>query len=215
MDSRAGGGKLKHAVGSRRVVLAAGRPGPAVLSDSSSNSWGAVVYVVEETPRLILREFTGEDLPALTTILGDPRVMRFSVSGPLSRDAVAQFLQRSQAVYAEHGCGLWAVVERATHELLGYCGLVWQEVDGQPELEVGYRLAPAWWGRGIATEAALAARDHALVRLGRNRLIALIDPANGASRRVAEKLGMHLEKETTFREIRVQVFALAHTSPKR
>ena len=68
-------------------------------------------------------------------------------------------------------------------------------VNGRPEVEIGYRLARAWWGRGYATEAVLAARDYAFDTLGLSRLIALIDPANAASIRVARKAGMHYETD--------------------
>jgi len=82
---------------------------------------------------------------------------------------------------------------------MGYCGLFYfPDVGGQPETEIGYRLARAYWGRGYATEAARAVRDYAFDTLRLQRLIAMIDPQNGASIRVAEKLGMVYEKEVMF-----------------
>jgi RimJ/RimL family protein N-acetyltransferase len=75
-------------------------------------------------------------------------------------------------------------------------------------LEIGYRLDPAYWNRGLATEAARAVRDHALNDLKLGRLISLIHPDNTPSRRVAEKNGMSAEKETTFRGFPTIVFSL-------
>ena len=93
----------------------------------------------------------------------------------------------------------FAVILRENGKLIGYCGFFLQMVDGVEEFEIGYRLDPEYWGRGMATEAARAVRDHAFRDLRAARVISLILPENFASRRVAEKNGMRLEKETTFR----------------
>jgi RimJ/RimL family protein N-acetyltransferase len=90
----------------------------------------------------------------------------------------------------------------------GYCGFFHQQVDRTDEIEIGYRLYPDYWNRGLATEAAQAARDHAFRDLQLARVISLIHPDNIASRRVAEKNGMIFEKETTFRGFPTLVFAI-------
>ena len=77
------------------------------------------------------------------------------------------------------------------------------------EIEIGYRLHPDYWGRGLATEAAQAVRDHAFADLKLPRVISLIHPDNLPSRRVAEKNAMKLEKETVFKGFPTQVFALS------
>jgi len=71
-------------------------------------------------------------------------------------------------------------------------------VNGQPEIEIGYRLAKSAWGQGYATEAARSVRDFAFLTLGMKRLIAMIDPSNVASIRVAEKIGMRYERDVMF-----------------
>jgi len=91
--------------------------------------------------------------------------------------------------------------------LLGYCGFFHQDVDGTSEIEIGYRLHPDYWNKGLATEAATAVRDHAFRDLKLSRVISLIHPENIASRRVAEKIGMTLEKHTTFRGLPANVFS--------
>jgi len=83
--------------------------------------------------------------------------------------------------------------------VIGYCGLFFfPDIEGQAEVEIGYRLARSVWGKGYATEAAKAVRDYAFNVLRLERLIAMIDPSNIASIRVAEKIGMHYEKEVMF-----------------
>jgi ribosomal-protein-alanine N-acetyltransferase len=91
--------------------------------------------------------------------------------------------------------GLWATIFKETGRFIGRCGLLPWTIDGQLEVEVAYTLAQEYWGLGLATEAARGIRDYGFERLGLSRLICLIDPANQASRRVAEKIGMRLEKE--------------------
>ena len=79
---------------------------------------------------------------------------------------------------------------------MGYAGLFhFPDIAGRPEIEVGYRLARSHWGQGFATEAVTAIREYAFGVLRMPRLIALIDPQNTASIRVAEKVGMHYERE--------------------
>lgn len=150
------------------------------------------------TNRLHLRHFHPNDAQPMLAIFGDPEVMHFG-SGVHALPWIRDWIQRQRAIYSEHpGYGLWAVVEQATAQAIGYCGLTrFPDIGGQPETEVGYRLARSHWGQGLATEAAMAVRDHALHTLGLPRLIALIDPANLASLRVAEKLGMRYEKDAT------------------
>ena len=83
------------------------------------------------------------------------------------------------------------MVEKTEHQAIGYCGrFYFTDILGQPEIEIGYRLARPFWGRGYATEAALAVREYSFNVLCLPRLSALIDPQNAASLRVAQKAGM-------------------------
>lgn len=152
--------------------------------------------VIVETERLILRQFEATDAAAMHCVFGDPDVMRF---GPGTRDAqwVAIWIQDLvEKVYPTRGCGPWAVVKKGQSEVIGYCGLFYfDDLDGQPEIEMGYRLARLHWGCGYATEAVCAVRDYAFSKLDIVRLVALIDPQNVASIRVAEKAGMCYEKD--------------------
>ena len=140
---------------------------------------------VTSTPRLLLREFTPDDIDALAPILADPEVMHFSLSGPETREQTASFITWCQEQYARSGFGLWAVVHIDDGQLIGYCGLSEWEIDGVHEVEVGYRLDPHYWGQGLGTEAARAALTYARTHLRLARVIAIIEAANVASIRVA------------------------------
>src|SRR6266480_5570973 len=160
-----------------------------------------------ETARLILRPFGKEDLDVLSELMANADFMRFSL-GPKTHEQTAAFLE---TVSGWHRAGLpspFAVVTRSDGMLVGYCGFLHQEVDGEKEIEIGYRLHPDYWNRGIATEAARKVRDHAFSDLELPRVISLIHCDNTPSRRVAEKIGMTFEKEILFRGFPTQVFAV-------
>jgi RimJ/RimL family protein N-acetyltransferase len=160
-----------------------------------------------QTRRLILHKFSEKDLDLLATLMRNPDFMRFS-SGVLSREQTTAFLEKILAGYRDCVPSQFAVIARQENKLVGYCGFFRQKVDSVEEIEIGYRLDPAYWGQGLATEAARAVRDHAFRDLGLERVISLIHPDNIASRRVAEKNGMAIEKETIFRGFPTLVFAI-------
>lgn len=114
---------------------------------------------------------------------------------PKTREESKRWIEWTLANYARDGFGLW-VIEDDSGEFLGDCGLTWQSVDGQQDLEIGYHVVPHRQRQGIATEGARACRDFARGR-GVGRLIAITHPDNRASRRVAEKTGMTREKSTS------------------
>jgi len=151
------------------------------------------------SPRISLRPFEASDLDALQAVMGNPEVMRFSLSGPKTRTETEDFIKRCRAQYDEFGYSLLAVVDQAENRVIGYCGLYRQEIEGRMELEIGYRLHPGYWGRGIATEAARMIRDWAFANLDQARLISIIEPENTASIAVAKKLGMNFEREFLFK----------------
>ena len=160
-----------------------------------------------ETQRLVLRDFIEADLDALAVLMANADFMRFS-SGAFSREETERFLFDRVISPARGGLpSLFAVIVRVEKRLIGYCGFIRQVVDEVNEIEIGYRLDPAYWNRGLATEAARAVRDYAFEKLKLKRVISLIHPDNHASRRVTEKNGMTLEKETTFRGFPTLVFA--------
>jgi RimJ/RimL family protein N-acetyltransferase len=146
-----------------------------------------------ETDRLLLREMTHEDADDLNRVLGDPEAMRFYPRAK-TREEVLAWIEWGIGLYPE-GLGLHGVVLRETGELIGDCGLTYQDVEGETEVEIGYHVARRFWGRGYATEAALAWRDYAREVLGLERLVAIVGPENLPSQRVATRMGMTLERE--------------------
>jgi len=160
-----------------------------------------------ETSRLILRQFLPADADALALVLSDPETMRF-YPAPYDRAGVENWIARNLRRYTDDGHGLWAMVLKATGELIGDCGLTVQEVDGSTEIEVGYHVRRDLWGQGLATEAARACRDYGFARLPVERIISLIRPENLPSCRVAEKNGMTVWKEVTWRDLPHLVYAI-------
>jgi RimJ/RimL family protein N-acetyltransferase len=163
-----------------------------------------------QTPRLLLRSFAMEDLAKMAALMADKDFMRFS-PGVFSREQPAGFLDKVRARDSEGLPSQFGVILREHDRLVGYCGFFPQIVDDMEELEIGYRVDPAYWGQGIATEAARAVRAHAFNDLHLPRVISLIHPDNIGSRRVAEKNGMSPEKETIFRGFPTIVFSLHPT----
>jgi [ribosomal protein S5]-alanine N-acetyltransferase len=143
------------------------------------------------TPRLRLRPLEAGDLDAMCKFWCDPENVKYFLK-PSTREEVANRIRRNQELYREFGYGRWAVI-LPDGELIGDCGLIWQEVGNASRLEVGYVLRKDQWGNGYATEAARACVDHAFA-VGQPEVIALIRPENTPSIRVAERLGMKLEK---------------------
>jgi RimJ/RimL family protein N-acetyltransferase len=131
---------------------------------------------------------TTADLDDMTRLLGDEEVMRF-YRAPKSRAEAGSWIAWNQRNYAEHGHGLW-IIETHEGDFVGDCGLTWQPVNGVRKLEVGYHVATAWQGRGLATEAAAACCDFARAHTDADELVAIVHPDNRASARVAEKIGM-------------------------
>ena len=153
-------------------------------------------HSIASTERLILRHFHILDVEAMYQVFCDSEVMRFS-DGVQTREWVHDWLHTClERYYQTWGFGPYAIVEKQNSEVIGYCGLFFfPDVNGQPEVEIGYRLVRSAWGKGYATEAVRTIHDFAFSTLGIKRLIAIIDPANMASIHVAEKIGMNYEQE--------------------
>jgi ribosomal-protein-alanine N-acetyltransferase len=160
-----------------------------------------------QTPRLDLRPFLESDLDEMSALTANPDFMRFS-SGIFSREQTAAFLDKVRTRDRTGEPSQFGVIVREDDRLIGYCGFFLQNVDDVEEFEIGYRLHPFYWGRGIATEAARAVRDHGFDDLKLEHVISLVHPENLASRRVAEKNGMVPEKETVFRGFPAIVFGI-------
>ncbi|MDR8412759.1 GNAT family N-acetyltransferase [Nonomuraea sp. 3-1Str] len=159
------------------------------------------------TARLGFREMTPDDLDDMAALLGDPEVMRY-YPRTRTREEAGRWIEASLRSYAEHGHGLWLLTVRETGEFAGNCGLVRQTIEGEDFIEVGYLVPTALQGRGYATEAAAACRDHARDVLGVDRLISIIHPDNVPSQRVAEKNGLTLERLADFHGLPRRIYSM-------
>lgn len=161
-----------------------------------------------ETSRLTLRYITSRDAEALMPILGDAEVMQFSIIGVHSKKQIKQFIEQRLISYLEYGFGLYAIVHKQNQELIGYCGFFIQSIEQQKEVEVGYRLARKYWGQGLATESAKAVVEYGQQRFNFQRFVCLIETENSRSIRVANKLGMTLEKKIIYHGLDVAMYSL-------
>jgi [ribosomal protein S5]-alanine N-acetyltransferase len=170
--------------------------------------------LILETPRLTLREFVDEDATALALVLSDAETMRF-YPAPFDRAGVEEWIARNRRRYAKDGIGLWAMVFKSTGELVGDCGIMKQEVEGEPWYEIGYHLRREFWGQGLATEAAQACKAWGFTHLTVDRIISLIRPENVPSRRVAERNGMTVWKEIEWRGLPHCVYSVGRSDVPR
>ena len=143
-----------------------------------------------ETPRLVLREMGQADLPALRKILQDPQVM-YAYEHAFSEAEVQDWFQAQLRRYREDGVGLWAVCRREnTGEMIGQCGLTWQNAGGHRMREIGYLFQKQYWHKGYATEAAVACKRYAFDVLGDEEVCSIIRDTNAPSQAVARRNGM-------------------------
>jgi RimJ/RimL family protein N-acetyltransferase len=141
-----------------------------------------------ETQRLRLRPMSFDDLDAFHAVVGDPVSMRF-YPRPFTRDMAREWIERVLQRYQTDGIGLLAVEEKATGELIGDCGPMWQPVDDERFVELGWHVRRDRQGLGFAKEAGAACRDEAWRVLDVDLLISLVRPENAPSWSVARALG--------------------------
>jgi RimJ/RimL family protein N-acetyltransferase len=141
------------------------------------------------TQRLVLRELTQADLPALAAIQSDPVTM-WAYEHGFADDEVQAWMDKQLSNYREFGYGLWAVVLTSEGAMIGLCGLTRQPLDGGEVVEVGYQFNRTYWGRGFAVEAAQACRDYAFDVLGLDEVFSIVRDTNLASMNVAIRNGM-------------------------
>lgn len=151
----------------------------------------SVEIPVIETDRLILRAPRLEDLDPLCGFYAEQR-SHFN-GGPLARGDVWRLLLRTAGHWQLRGYGIWHITLRETGEMIGHAGIL-NHIEW-PEPELGYGIFAAFEGKGLAHEAAEAARAAAAQYFGLTRLVSLIDPANDRSKALALRLGAHFERE--------------------
>jgi RimJ/RimL family protein N-acetyltransferase len=157
------------------------------------------VIPVLTTERLVLRPFTPDDLPALTTLHAEESFWWYPLRRGMSEEETKDFLSRVIERYDSDGLGLEAVEDRASGTMLGWAGLAVPHFLPQilPAVEVGWRLGGAHRGQGLALEAGAAAVDWGFSEGGLERIVSIYEPENTPSGRVMERLGFTFERTTS------------------
>jgi RimJ/RimL family protein N-acetyltransferase len=150
-----------------------------------------------ETERLRLRRYRPEDVDELAGMFGDAEHMRF-YPATFTREQTQGWVADQLERYARDGFGLLVVENRTTGAVLGTCGPAIRVVEDLDEVEIGWHVRPGWKGMGVAPEAAAAVRDWVFEHLRVDHVISLVRPENLPSARVAEKIGMHVDREVEY-----------------
>lgn len=145
--------------------------------------------LILETRRLLQRTLREEDLPYLVELWTDPEVTRY-IGGPREKGNLRDSLRES--LENDHTFDLWPLLEKGTDHVVGHCGLIEKSVEEPEEIELVYVLHSSVWGRGYGREIGRALLDYGLRKRALDRIIALIDPENMSSERVALGIGMNL-----------------------
>jgi RimJ/RimL family protein N-acetyltransferase len=150
-----------------------------------------------ETERLLLRPWRHDDLEPLTAIFAKPEVWRFPYGRGFTPDETRAFLDRKIATWGTRGWSQWAAVLKPDR-LIGFMGLepptFLPEV--MPTVEIGWRLDPDCWGQGLASEGGAAGLRFAFDTLRLGDVVSIYEPANVASGKVMEHLGMQYDRDT-------------------
>ena len=152
------------------------------------------------TERLLLRRWKPSDLEPYAEMCRDPEVMRYTGGGDTrTSEQCARGIEAMERHWDEKGFGLFALELRESGQFIGYTGL--SEPDFLPEImpavEIGWRLTRRHWGKGYATEAARAVIQFGFHTLELPSIVSIFQDRNMASRAIAEKIGMHLDRRTT------------------
>ncbi len=156
------------------------------------------------TPRVLLRQWKDSDIDAWAAMNADPEVRRF-FPAVLNRDEAQAEADRIRASITQRGWGMWAIEVPGVHLFAGFVGLnvPGYEAPWMPAVEIGWRLAPAAWHRGYATEGATAALAFAFAHLELPQVVAMSVTTNTPSHSVMERIGMVRDAAADFDHPRV------------
>ncbi|MEP7136342.1 MAG: GNAT family N-acetyltransferase [Chloroflexota bacterium] len=143
-----------------------------------------------------MRHLSANDLDDLFKLYSDPEIRKYFPEGVLTLEGAKEELGWHMQGHPEHPeLGLWATIHKETGKFIGRCGLLHWKIDSALETEIAYLIDKALWNQGLATEAAEGLLRHGFEKLKLSRMICMMHPDNAASQRVAEKVGMTLERE--------------------
>lgn len=147
-----------------------------------------------QTTRFYLREKLLSDAKDMYLLNAEPEVLKYTGDLPFKDETEALDFIKGYDHFEKNGFGRWVIVDRKTNEYLGWCGLK-KHSDGM--IDLGYRIKKAYWGRGIASEAAAACLDYGFNVLNMSEIVGRSAKANLASIRILEKIGMQFWKNDT------------------
>jgi [ribosomal protein S5]-alanine N-acetyltransferase len=161
-----------------------------------------------ETERLRTRFLNPEDAKVWTKFLSDPECIEFFPTAAFKTpaDRAGFWIGKQLDRYKEKRYGLQALIAKSTGEFIGQCGLLLQEVNCRPELEVGYHIMREHWGKGYAIEAAKMFKEYGFKHKQSDSIISIIHKDNFRSQKVASKNGMKKDKETEWNGLPVHIF---------
>ena len=163
-----------------------------------------------ETDRMKFRALVHSDILLWERFFNNNPNLNYQGLDP-SLDAKAQSIEWIEIQlkrYKENRFGHHAIIDKKTEEFIGQCGLLKQEIEGKEEIEIGYHILPEYWGKGYATEAALAVKNYAIKNRICKSLISVIDIRSKGSQNVASKLGMKIDKEMQMFDLDVYIYRI-------
>lgn len=163
--------------------------------------------------RLITRKLTKDDVAIWTTFFEDQDCAHFfpTMGLPDAKARAEYWIEKQLTRYEENRFGLQALINKQSGEFVGQCGLLLQEVDDEPVLEIGYSLLKPHWHKGYATEAATLFKGYAFKTNFSSELVSIINTKNISSQKVAAQNGMTNLKETRFWDTDVFIFGISKT----
>lgn len=162
--------------------------------------------IIVETERLSIRKITEADAQALSKVLADPIVMKYSTVGVHSKEQIIDYIANCQKQYALNGYGHWAIYHSISGEFIGVCGLNKHNLDSGDVIHINYRLATKQQGKGYAVESTLGILAFAKNSLKLSVVHALIETENIPSINVVNKAGFKFLKSSLFRGFTVDVY---------
>lgn len=170
-------------------------------------------YFYEEglqSNRLTTRFLTSDDVEQWSDFLADEQAIQFLPNFAMAspREWAEVWISKQIERYQQNRFGLQALIDKETNKLIGQCGLLLQEVDGIPEIEVGYHIFPQYWGKAYAPEAAKLFIDFAFNHELTDSVISIIETRNMKSQRVADKNGLLREKATQYMNLDVFIYRI-------
>ena len=166
-----------------------------------------MVCMILETERLILDTWESADWTEFRVLATDPEIMRYITGGdPWSDEKIQSFVERQIDTYRTRGFCRWKLLSKPDRRLIGFCGAnFWRDAD---DPEIGWWLDRAYWGRGLASEAAVPALRDLFERVRLDRVISVAMPDNQASTRIMRKLGFEFDGEFESQGVRLVRYAM-------